>query len=220
MSFFAQQRQRHDRLWRACAAHPFVRGIATSTLDPAKFRFYLAQDDHFLVDYSRLLALAIAKAPTVGVMGWFSRVLDTIVNGEMALHRQFAARFGVSMDDLLAVPVEAPTRAYIDHLLRVGWSGTLGEIVAAMLPCHYGYHELARGLRGAPGALTGAPYAPWIEAYASGAYAEGAEWLLRYGDELALEAGAAERARMAEAYAVSLYHEHSFWEMAWRSTPD
>ncbi len=215
LSFFAEQRERTADLWRRSFAHPFVRGIAEGTLDRARFQFYLAQDDHFLVDYARVLALAVVKAPDRETMGRFSRMVDTIINTEMALHRQFSARYGVSEAQLEATPIATTTRAYTDHLLRVAWGGTIGELVAAILPCHYGYLELARSLLEEPGARAGAAYAEWIAAYASDAYAEGAEWVLGLGNRLAAEAGPQERQRMALAYTTSLRYELAFWEMSW-----
>src|SRR6266542_4091577 len=139
MSFFGELRARHEPTWEACFNHPFVLGVADSGLEPARFRYYIGQDDRFLVEYARVLALAVAKSPDVATMGRFGRLLDTILNAEMALHRQFAARYGVGGQALDAVEMAPTTRAYTDHLARVAWSGGLGELVAALMPCQYGY---------------------------------------------------------------------------------
>ena len=49
-----------------------VTGVGDGTLPVKKFRYYAAQDYAYLVDYSRALALASARAPRLDDMSWFA----------------------------------------------------------------------------------------------------------------------------------------------------
>lgn len=214
MGFLTEARARTERIRSEVLRHPFVRGIGDGTLDPARYRFYLAQDYRFLIEYARVLALAAAKSPGLEAMSRFATLLDATLNTEMEHHRRVCAGYGLGADDLERTDAAAACRAYTDHLVRVAWSGTLGEICASLVPCQYGYAEIARELAAA--SPPDNPYAGWIAGYTSDEYRELADWICSLTDRLADGAGADERARMAEAYDVSAAHEVAFWEMAWR----
>ena len=63
--FYRELREKTDPLWEAIFHHPFVKGIGDGTLARDRFEFYLKQDYVYLIDFSRVLALASAKSPTL-----------------------------------------------------------------------------------------------------------------------------------------------------------
>lgn len=213
MGFLDEARARTAAIRSEILAHPFVRRIGDGTLPKESFRFYLAQDYVFLIAYARVLALAAAKAPDLETMGRLATLLDATLDTEMTLHREYCAGFGLSAADLEATTAAPACRAYTDHLLATAWSGALGEICAALVPCQHGYAEIATAL--APDAAEDNPFSEWIAAYASKEYRDLAEWTCALTDRLAAEAGPGERARMAAAYDASAARELAFWEMAW-----
>jgi thiaminase (transcriptional activator TenA) len=79
-------------VWEAQHRHPFVRGIGDGTLPEAAFRRYVRQDYLFLIDYGRLLALGAARAPRLEWMRRFAALARAVLEDEMALHRELAAR--------------------------------------------------------------------------------------------------------------------------------
>src|SRR5215470_9594562 len=173
-----------DSIWLKTLMHPFVTELGNGTLPLEKFQFYMCQDYIFLIEYSRLLALATAKAPDLDTMGRFANLLDATLNREMALHRNFAAQCGIEASALAATRAAPTAHAYTRHLVRVASLGSLPEIVAALLPCQWGYSEIGRTLaqRGMP---TSAPfYCQWIEMYASSEFAALANWLKELLDKL------------------------------------
>jgi len=209
-------RREAEPLWRTIHAHPFVRGIGDGTLPPERFRFYMCQDYLFLIAYSRVIALAAAKAPRLEEMGRFADLLNATLNTEMELHRGFAAKFGISREALEATQFAPACRAYTNYLLEVGWSGTFGEIAAAMLPCQWDYALIGRELA-AQGPPKDAPlYAEWIEMYASEEFARLAAWLRGLLDAAAADAGPDERARMRGHFLMGTRYEYLFWEMSWK----
>jgi thiaminase/transcriptional activator TenA len=200
-------------VWQKTLTHPFVTGLGDGTLPLGNFRFYMCQDYVFLIEYSRLLALATAKAPDLETMGRFANLLDATLNREMALHREFAAQCGISATDLAATKAAPTTYAYTRHLVHSAAIGDLAEIVAALLPCQWGYCEIGQTLarRGKP---TAAPfYAQWIDMYASPEFAALASWSRELLDSLE---GFTREERLTETFCTSARYEYLFWEMAYR----
>jgi thiaminase/transcriptional activator TenA len=201
-------------LWERVHAHPFVRGMGDHTLPPESFRFYMVQDYLFLVEFCRVLALGAAKAPDLETMGRFATLLQATLHTEMALHRGYAARCGITEAELEAAEPAAATHAYTRHLLHAALSGTIGELAAALLPCQWSYAEIGRLLdRTAPRPLHDL-YGEWIAAYASPDFGALADWLRGLVDRLAADAGPAERERMARHFVDSTRYEYLFWDAA------
>ena len=215
-SFSESLRDLAEPLWKTIHAHPFVTGIGDGSLPEDRFRFYMRQDYLFLIEYSRVTALAVAKAPHLEDMGRFADLLNATLNTEMDLHRGFAAKFGISAEEFETTRHAPACRAYTDYLLTVAHAGTFAEVAAAMLPCQWDYALIGEefSARGAP---ANAPlYAEWIEMYASVDFARLAAWLRGILDRAAGEAGPAERDRMRAHFMTCTRYEYMFWEMCWR----
>jgi thiaminase/transcriptional activator TenA len=194
-------------IWEASLTHPFVAGIGDGSLDERAFQWYIRQDYRYLVDYGRLLSLGAAQAPRLTWMRRFAALSLAVLETEMELHRSFAARWGV--DDLDETAVAPATAAYCDFLLRTAALGDFGELVAAVVPCMWGYAEIGTALAGS---ATSDRYREWIEMYASDEFGELADW----SREL-LDAVDGDDARMEAAFVASSRHELAFWEAAWLS---
>ena len=215
MSFSDELRREAEPIWNAQHEHLFVRGIGDGTLSEQKFRHFLRQDYLFLVDYARLLALACARAPSLAAMRRLAELAQAVLGEEMELHRTAAAAWGIAPEELERERPTRTTRAYTDFLLRTAALGDFAELVAALLPCMWGYSELGRRLAQAPRPAD-ERYARWIDEYAGDDFARLAEWCRELCDAAAAEGGPETRKRMREAFLQSSRHELAFWEMAWR----
>lgn len=206
--------QAASRIWEAQHAHPFVRGIGDGTLDPGKFGFWLRQDYLYLIDYSRLFAAAVLRAPDLAAMTRFADLLHGIMVTEMDLHRSYVAGFGITEADLLA-ETKAPTcQAYTDFLLRTATTGDYAELLGAVLPCLWGYNEI--GLRLAEGGLPeDERYRAWIGMYASDEFTQLASWGRELTDQACAGLPESALARAETAFVTSSRWELAFWEMAW-----
>jgi thiaminase/transcriptional activator TenA len=205
-------------IWRAIHAHPFVRGIGDGTLSPDRFRFYLEQDYVYLIGFSRVIALAAARADTLEEMRQFSSLLDVTLSREMELHRRTCAGFGVDAATLERTEPGLVTAAYTSGLLRVCYEGRLSDIVAVLLPCAAGYVEIASGLR-ERGLPPQGHYRDWIETYGSPEMRALAEWLTRRMDTKAAESTPADRDRWLALYRTSARLELLFFDMSWERSP-
>jgi thiaminase (transcriptional activator TenA) len=202
-------------IWDAQLEHPFVRGIADGSLDPEVFKRWVLQDYLYLKDFVRIFAWAVAKADRLESMNWYAGVLNLTLNTEMELHRQYAARFGLTAADLERERIWPTTRAYTDFLVRTAADGDMADLVAALLPCAWGYVYIAQGMaKGQP--PEDARYADWIAQYASPEFAEAAEWLRAEMDRLAEGTSLEQRKRLEELFVLSSRYEWQFWEMCWR----
>jgi thiaminase/transcriptional activator TenA len=214
MPFSKELRDAAADIWEAAETHPFVAGIGDGTLDPDRFRFYVRQDYLFLIDYGRLLALGCARAPRLELMERFAALTHSTLLTEMELHRAYAAQWGISRQELERERPHPATRAYTDFLLRTAALGDYPELVAALLPCMWGYSEVGQRLARSP-RPSDPRYAQWIEMYAGEEFAGLAGWCREVCDEVAVDAGAQTRDRMHAAFAASTRHELAFWDAAW-----
>jgi thiaminase (transcriptional activator TenA) len=201
-------------IWDAQLEHPFVKGIADGSLDEAVFQRWVIQDYAYLKEFSRIFAWAVAKAQSLESMGWYAQVLNLTLNTEMELHRSYAARFRITVEELEAAEVWPTTRAYTDFLVRTAADGDMADLLAALLPCAWGYVHIGQAL--AAGELPAdRRYRDWIEQYASEEFAQAAAWLRRELDRVAEGATAEQRARLREIFLLSSRYELRFWDMCW-----
>jgi thiaminase (transcriptional activator TenA) len=213
VSFAADLRGAAAEIWEAQHAHPFVRGIGDGTLPEAAFRHYVRQDYLFLIDYGRLLSLGAARAPRLTWMRRFSALAESVLETEMELHRQYAARWGISVEELESERTAPATDAYCDFLLRTATLGDFAELAAALAPCVWGYAEIGQALAAA-GAPAHEGYAEWIAMYASDEFEQLAAWARELVDAAAEGTGDTGRQRMQAAFMASSEHELAFWESA------
>jgi thiaminase/transcriptional activator TenA len=213
-SVSAHVRELADPIWQAQINHPFVRGLGDGTLDVNKFGHWLRQDYVYLVDYGRVFAYTAARSPDLQAMQVFSKLLHEMLDGEMKLHRSYVAEFGITVDDLLATKKAPTCQGYTDFLLRVAATGDFPEVIAALLPCMWGYSDLGIHLfnQGLPEEER---YARWITNYASPAFAELAVWTRDLLDKYAENATESLLRRIEDAFLTSARYELAFWEMSW-----
>jgi len=214
VSFAAELRAGSADVWEAQHAHPFVRGIGDGTLDEERFRLYIRQDYRFLIDYGRLLALGAARAPDLATVRRFAGLAHGVLETEMTLHAGLAERWGITVIELESEPRAPATAVYCDFLLRTATLGDFAELVAALLPCMWGYAEIGERL-----AAAGVPdhpgYAAWIATYADPEFQRLAAWGRELADTAASGLGEPGRARMHAAFRTCSELELGFWEGAW-----
>ncbi|MGG0590653.1 thiaminase II [Priestia megaterium] len=214
MKFSERLYEKLQPIWRQNYNHPFVQGMGDGTLEKEKFRFYMIQDYLYLIDYAKLFAIGAMKATDLQTMGKFAALLDSTLNEEMSLHREYAKKFEISEKELEKAQPSPTTLAYTHYMLHVGQSGTLAELVAALLPCMWSYWEIGKELSEKPGA-NNEFYREWIEMYSSEEFGELATWCINLFDSLTENKSEAELEKLEEIFLNTTRFEYMFWDMAY-----
>jgi len=214
-TFSAQLRQGSRRIWRAIDAHPFLRELHAGTLPMERFIYFILQDYVYLLDFAQVLCQGGAKAPDLKTLEMFARHAIGAVEVERSFHASFGKSLGFTTKQLDSAVKEPITQAYIGHLQSVARSGSLGELVAAVLPCYWIYGEVGRRL------YRNRPHKPkiyreWIETYAGEAFWKPVREQIYLMDRLGASASSGEKKLMKNHFLLSSRYEFLFWEQAYR----
>ena len=204
-----------EPIWRAQHEHPFVSGIGDGTLAVEKFKLWLRQDYLFLIDYARVLSHASARSPDLHTSRRFGDLAHETLSVEMDLHRSYAAEFGITSEELESETKLPTTQAYTDFLVRSATAGEYHELIAAILPCMWGYCEIGQRLAEGPRPAD-ERYAKWIEMYSSQEFFDLADWCRTLTDRIAADASDEARTKMENAFLTCSRYEWLFWDMAWK----
>ena len=213
--FSAQLRSRAEQIWRAIDAHPFLRELHAGTLPMNRFTYFILQDYVYLLDFAQVLCQGGAKSPDLETLELFCRHALGAVEVERSFHASFGKTLGLSRRQLDGVAKGPITQAYIGHLQSVARGGTLGELVAAVLPCYWIYGEIGRSLyKKRP--RKPKIYREWIETYASETFWRPVREQIRLMDLLGAAANGSEKKLMTAHFVLSSRYEFMFWEQAYR----
>ena len=213
--FSAELKSACAPIWRAIEKHPFLVELHAGTLAMERFTYFILQDYVYLLDFAQVLCLGGAKSPDLATLELFCRHALGAVAVERSFHASFGKTHGLSQRELDKVAKAPVTQAYIDHLQSVARGGTLGELVAAVLPCYWIYGEVGKRLyRNRP--KRPKVYREWIETYASAAFWQPVREQIHLMDSLGAAASKRERRRMAAYFALSSRYELRFWQQAYQ----
>src|SRR4051812_30403655 len=186
MKFSQTLYEKVREVWDKTHRHPFVVGLGTGELPVESFIRYMKQDYVFLIDYAKLFAFGAVKARDIETMGYFARLLDETLHGEMDLHRQYAQRFGITNEQLEETTPTPINLAYTRYMLNVAQNGSLEELIAALLPCMWSYWEISKMIAvNYPSAIEHLLYGEWVKMYSSSEFGSLATWLIDLLDRLA-----------------------------------
>src|SRR5215468_7873253 len=207
--FSSQLQRRGERIWRSIYGHPFLRELHAGTLSMNRFVYFILQDYVYLLDFAQVLCQAGAKSPDLETLELFCRHAVGAVEVERSFHASFGKSLGLSRRQLDAVNKGPITQGYISHLQSVARGGTLGEIVAAVLPCYWIYGEVGKQLyKSRP--RKPAIFRKWIEIYAGEDFWRPVREQIKLMNTLGAAANANEKKRMLEYFLLSSRYEYLF----------
>ncbi|WP_159881015.1 thiaminase II [Paenibacillus puerhi] len=212
-TFSDQLRAAVEESWEASFKHPFVQGIGNGTLPLDCFRHYVLNDAYYLSQFARVQALGAAKAQDLHTVNRMAVHAQSTYGAELSLHEKFSELLGITAEEREAFEPAPTAYAYTSHMLRAAYSGSLGDIIAAILPCYWLYYEIGERLKDC---TPEEPiYREWIAAYGGDWFRELVEEQISRINELAEQASEADRARMLQHFVRSSRYEYMFWEMAY-----
>jgi thiaminase (transcriptional activator TenA) len=212
MTFTDSLRKKADGLWKQSFQHPFVVELAKGTLPTEKFIHYVKNDSYYLTTFAKVQSLGATKTNDLHTIGRMAYHAESTISAEQALHETFFEMLGIQRDtDFLPSPT---AYRYTTHLLSVATQGTLGEIIAAILPCYWLYYEI--GMQYQDATPNHPIYDKWIATYGDEWFEKLVKEQIDRLDELAEQADDAEQGRMERYFLISSEYELGFWEMAYQ----
>ena len=208
-------RAKSDYLWQAIFTHPFVNGIGDGSLTRERYEYFLKQDYLYLIEFSRVFALATSKAGRLKDMSYFAELLHGTLSIEMELHRKTCKAFGMDLKELENTQPALITTAYTNLLLRTCYEGSLADIIAVLLPCAAGYTEIGQILK-KKGLPENKFYQDWINTYSSEEFASWTNWLIEKMNLLALNRSEEDQKLWFNHYISSARFEYLFFDMSWK----
>lgn len=194
--------------------HAFNQELAQGLLPADKFIFYLMQDELYLADFSRALALTAAKLPNNQHVQQFIEFALGAIKAEQDLHCEYIKNAqSTNCSDLIARQAPA-CFMYTNYILRMASLASVEEAVASLLPCFYIYNEVGKKM------LTNLklhnPYYDWIALYSSESFSLSVQSAINITNELASKASCALQEKMISAFVRATQLEWLFWESAYQ----
>jgi thiaminase/transcriptional activator TenA len=211
--FCAQAWERTEKLQLAMVELPFNQELAAGTLTRERFQFYLVQDSRYLIGFARALAAAASRAPSPADIAFFAGSAHEAIVVEHSLHEGFFDRFAMSESAQAAVETSPTCLAYTSFLLATAQSAGYPELLAALLPCFWVYHQV--GSQIVAGQSADNAYQVWIDTYADEEFGRTVQACRDAVDRAAAAADPATRERMFTAFRTATEYEWMFWDSAY-----
>ena len=193
-----------------------MEGLKHGTLDIRKFRRYMIQDYWYLMDYTKVFGIGVAKSKSVATMNLFAKYIQAILGGEVNVHNGYMTDLGISREELESTPIAQDNRSYTSYMLRVAYEGGEAEILTAILSCAYSYEVIAaRIVEEVPDAPNHPVYGRWVRGYITERYTGNNVILMETLDRLTADYTEAQLKYLEEVFVACSRYEAAFWDMAW-----
>lgn len=203
-------------IWAYYNKHPFVKGIETGTLNKEKFKYYIIQDFNYLIDYTRVFSLGIAKTKNLELLKLFASSINGIVDSEMDIHNGYMGELEITKKELENTPVALKNISYTSYMLKIAYEETDIEILAAILACAYSYEIIGKTIiKNNPKATDHEFYGDWIKGYTSEEYCKSNIVLLDTINNLTEGISETEIEHLIEIFVNCSKYEMDFWDMSW-----
>lgn len=213
MNFTDELRKKADDIFNAIFNCPFVQGIAEGKLKKEQLIHYLKQDHEYLTAYMRIYGIAISKCDDRADIKMFNDQISFILNTEINPHLNFCAVAGVNYEDMSGHSLSPSANHYVSYMLSVAHVGSLGEIMAVLLPCPLTYLEIAMKITQEVKPDKHHPFYDWINFYATNTTTT--QIFINKLNERAKNANEDDRRKMTKHYLLSCELELMFWNMAY-----
>jgi len=199
--------------WQAATRHAFCDELAAGTLPPAKMAWYLAQDYMFVDGFVRLLASAIAHAPSLADAVPAARFLGMIAGPENTYFLRAFQALGVTEADLQSPPAPA-TAAFQRLMAEAAASGRYERMLAVLVVAEWSYLSWAAPHH-PPRPDLPFWFAEWIELHAGEGFAAVVAYLRDQFDSAWEGLDAAARQEVETTFTTAVSLERAFFDAAY-----
>jgi thiaminase/transcriptional activator TenA len=172
----------------------------------------MIQDYKFLIEYCKVVSIAISKSNNFETMSFLSKLLDETLNSEMTLHENFCNDYGIKKTELLSFETAPSTQAYSNYLISTAYKFDTNIICCALLPCQWGYDEIGRKLGNNNTTNPDSFHKRWIDSYNNPEYQKITSWLINHVDS---NEETIDNKIANNIFRISLENEFSFWNSSW-----
>ncbi|MFS0752790.1 thiaminase II [Oceanobacillus sp. 1P07AA] len=213
MRFSESLREATKESWELSLNHPFVQGIVSGDLPFETFKNYILQDIYYLKHYGKVHAFAAAHSDDFHVAAKLAEKAKKTAEAELTVHKEHAEILQITEAEIENFKPAPTAYAYTSHLYRASLSGSLAQIVAAMLPCYWLYADI--GLTYNDAKPKEKIYQNWLNTYGSDWFQESTQEMIDLLDTLAEQAGEAEKEKIKAQFIIAKEYELAFWEMSY-----
>lgn len=203
-------------LWNSYLVHPFVKELAEGTLDIDKFRFYMVQDYRYLLEYSKVFALGIFKSTNEDVMRKFALMVKETLDGEMAIHKKYMKRLGITQDEIENSKTSLVNQSYTSYMLDIALKGDVIDILVAVLSCAWSYQVIGEHHVNVEGALENETFGEWIDGYSCKEYKENTQEIIELVNKFGENISEEKAKYLEEVFIKCSRYEYLFWDMAYK----
>ncbi|MBD3173193.1 thiaminase II [Candidatus Bathyarchaeota archaeon] len=216
MGFSEVLKKENTKTWMAILNHPFIQELGEASLPMDKFVYYIKQDYKYLIEFSRCLGLAAAKSRDIHVMRKWAQMMEGCLRYETEMIEKVSESLGIPVEELGNTRVAPSNMAYVNHLLRVAYEGSVAENVAALLPCMWTYMDVGGILSEIGGYKGHRVYENWCNTYNAPEYTDLVQIYKDVVDNTAETSGGPIKNRMRQVFRISMRYEYMFWDMAYK----
>lgn len=213
MTFTDQLRKENDDIFELIFEHPFVTGIGKGDVPKKALEHYIKADFGYLTAFMQLYGIALSKSAAREEIGFFNEKINFVLHSESHPHHNFCDHIGVGYEELQGYALPPTADHYVKHMFYHAHTGSLGELIAALLPCPWTYLEIGEQLTARYKPSEEHPFYPWISFYANPSIVE--LEMIHQLNKIADRAGIAEKEKMRDAFRKSCQLELGFWEMSY-----
>lgn len=200
-------------LWQKSMRHPFIQELAAGTLPLATFRYYLKQDQHYLMEFGKLHEIIAAKVTDPQDKGILLAGAGAEDNEETLIRNDMLNQLTISQAEIAATPLSPATYKYVTHMYYELNAGSPARAIAALLPCYWLYSNIGKQLSHATSPVP--IYQQFIDGYAADAFTTATTDMIDLVNRESTAVDAAEQVDMKDVFMKSSEYELEFWEMAY-----
>ncbi|MBD3205930.1 thiaminase II [Candidatus Bathyarchaeota archaeon] len=215
MKFSDELKQENIELWKTVLRHPFIKELGEGTLPMDKFTYYIKQDYLYLEEFARCIGLAASKAGNIDSMRAWAEKMAGCLRYETEMLEDLSAKLNLPKEEISDAEFSPTNRAYTNQLLKVAYSGTIGENIAALLPCMWTYQDVGEVVKHITQVHIHPLYEEWCQAYSAPEYVNLVKTYIDSLNSYASRAGDSQKDLMKKHFALSLKYEFMFWEMSY-----
>ncbi len=201
--------------WLAATDHVFCRELAQGTLPIEKMKWYLAQDYQFIGSFVRLLATAVAHAPTLQDSIPAAQFLALITGPENTYFQRSFEALEMTSDEQSPEPA-TETAAFIQLMDSARESGRYEQMLAVLVAAEWTYLTWAERYVDYPEDL---PFwfAEWIDLHSGPGFAGVVEYLRSQFDKAWLTLTDEQQKAAQASFVKAMALERAFFDAAYKA---